>query len=88
MGLRVALTYRENDTTVNPYWDGTELKIVWAGENIRLLEELALIDEHLIIKGSLNALAATAKYIDEATRVEEQSAHDNSEDPFTDFFSK
>lgn len=55
--LRVALTYRENDITVNPYWDGTELEIVWAGDSIRLLSESALTDEPPIIEGSPNALA-------------------------------
>jgi hypothetical protein len=55
--LRVALTYRENDTTVNPYWDGTELEIALTGENICLLDEASLADEPPIIEGSPNALA-------------------------------
>lgn len=55
--LRVALTYRENDTTVNPYWDGTEIDIALFGDNIWLLDEAALADEPPIIEGSPNALA-------------------------------
>ncbi|OMF96833.1 hypothetical protein [Paenibacillus sp. FSL R7-0337] len=105
--LRVALTYRENDTTVNPYWDGTELEIALTGENICLLDEASLADEPPIIEGSPNALAlewvseiavplwvsdeareAAAKNGDEATRVEEQSGQNNSDDPFADFFSE
>ncbi|WP_042198149.1 hypothetical protein [Paenibacillus camerounensis] len=55
--LRVALTYRENDNTINPYWDGTELEIAWAEDSIQLLSESALTDETPIIEGSPNALA-------------------------------
>lgn len=106
--LRIALTYREDDTKVNPYWDGTELEIALAGDSIWLLEESALIDEPPIIEGSPNALAlewvseiapplwlsdearkeATAKVVDEATRVNERSATDNLEDPFGDSLGK
>ncbi|NUU63046.1 hypothetical protein [Paenibacillus agri] len=105
--LRVALTYRENDTAVNPYWDGTELDIAWCRNIIRLVNEAALIDEPPIIEGSPNALAlewvseiatplwvsdeareAAAKNDDEATRVEEHSVRNNSEDPFADLSSK
>lgn len=54
--LRVALTYKENDT-VNPYWDGTEFDIAWGRDNILLLDEVVLTNEPPIIEGSPNALA-------------------------------
>lgn len=54
--LRVALTYKENDT-VNPYWDGTEFDIAWGRNNILLLDEVVLTNEPPIIEGSPNVLA-------------------------------
>ncbi|MBW4083651.1 hypothetical protein [Paenibacillus sp. S150] len=105
--LRVALTYKENDI-VNPYWDGTELDIALAGENIRLLDEVALVNKPPTVEGSPNELAlewvseiapplwmsdearkaATAMDGDEAARVEERIADQNSEDPFGDYLGK
>jgi hypothetical protein len=46
--LRVALTYEENDT-INPYWDGTELYIALVGDSIWLLDESVLANEPPII---------------------------------------
>ncbi len=51
------MTYRENDTSLNPYWDGTELDVALLVGNIWLLDEAALADEPPIIEGSPNALA-------------------------------